>query len=664
MFNPLLAQEKAISPADLEFAEEDFRRGVQSYYRGSYNDALLLFENAYSYNPQDNRILDWLGKAYYRSGIEGTSLQQWQVASDAGYGGLLLQNRIDIVSNRRVSQDSNEQTSSFVEVGNFPGYNNGNVYFSQPSAVLPLSDGTFWVVAYGSNEIVKLDVNGHVLYRVQGTLAGFDRPMDIIKLDDGRLLVSEYAGDRISLLSSKGDFISSFGEKGCDDGCLLGPQYMALDSSENIFVSDFGNGRISVFSSGKTDNTELGEFLFSFGNFTAPSGIAIINDIVYVADTVKGSIDMYDISGNYLGVLVQEGSLNHPESMKKWETYLLCVDGRQVITIDTVTGAIYKTANAGLSDTKLTCAAVDVNNNIIATSFSDSEIFLISPITELVGGMFVQIERVNSDNFPKVTLEVRVENRKRQPIVGLRANNFLITENKQIGQEYEFDGAFSSQKLCDIAIVLDNSNLDTTAQHSMELAVQEIAQSMGGKGTLTIVSAGEIPVLEYTGSPTEMQNFTYSSLKGVAGNQVPIDLGIRLAATTIMNGNKKRSIVCITEGHDYPNRFSSYGLADISAYLNNNGIYFCAVTLQNNALDAGLNYITSQTPGKSYYVYRAEGLTNIANDIIDIPCGLYQFSYVSSQSTDFGRKYLPVEIEVYLLNSSGRDETGYYAPLE
>ena len=76
------------------------------------------------------------------------------------------------------------------------------------------------------------------------------------------------------------------------------------------------------------------------------------------------------------------------------------------------------------------------------------------------------------------------------------------------------------------------------------------------------------------------------------------------------------------------------------------------------------SYISSNTTGSSYYVYRPEGLSGVIKDIISIPSGLYQFKYTSSFQTEYGRKYLPVEIETYLLNRSGRDETGYFAPLE
>ncbi|MBQ4330309.1 MAG: hypothetical protein IJC31_00525, partial [Spirochaetaceae bacterium] len=57
-----------VETADSLFAEEEFRRGVQSYYRGAYNEAVLLFEKALSYLPSENLILEWLGRAYYHSG--------------------------------------------------------------------------------------------------------------------------------------------------------------------------------------------------------------------------------------------------------------------------------------------------------------------------------------------------------------------------------------------------------------------------------------------------------------------------------------------------------------------------------------------------------------------------------------------------------------------
>lgn len=77
-----------------------------------------------------------------------------------------------------------------------------------------------------------------------------------------------------------------------------------------------------------------------------------------------------------------------------------------------------------------------------------------------------------------------------------------------------------------------------------------------------------------------------------------------------------------------------------------------------------VTYLSDHTNGGSYYVYRSQGLGGIMQDIIAIPNGMYRLSYTSQLKTEFGQSYLPVEVETYLMNRSGRAETGYFAPLE
>ena len=158
--------------AEEGFAAEEFRRGVQAYYRNSYSDAVNQFEKALSYMPSDNLILDWLGKAYYHSGLEGTALSKWKAASESGYGGLLLQNKIEIVGERRVRPERYDYNSRFTEAGVFHGTVNGVQLFKSPVSVLPNPDGTFWTLAYGSNEMVLMNVNGAAINRITGPLNG------------------------------------------------------------------------------------------------------------------------------------------------------------------------------------------------------------------------------------------------------------------------------------------------------------------------------------------------------------------------------------------------------------------------------------------------------------------------------------------------------------
>ncbi|HOS29826.1 MAG TPA: VWA domain-containing protein [Treponemataceae bacterium] len=652
------------SPADRGMAEEEFRLGVQSYYRGSFNEAIIQFEKALSFLPTENLILDWLGKAYYRSGIESAAVQHWTLASQAGYGGLLLQNKIEVVQERRNISLLSQGNPRFSESGTFPGSSGDTLFFSNPVSILPMNDGSAWVIAYGSNELVKVDVNGSIIDRKRGTLTGFDRPMDILLLHNGNLLITEYQGDRLSYLSPDGTYISSFGSKGRGKGELLGPQYAAQDESGNIYVSDFGNARISVFN-------EEGSFLFDFGSknnnfsgFSAPSGIQILHNTVYVSDAVRGTIYCFDTSGNFLTKLVPDGTLENPEALKIWKGYLLAADTNTIKAVSPETGAVIIVGNTGNSPSRITCAAGDRNGNILVSDFTANEIAVFSQMNELVGGLFVQIERVIADSFPDVTVELKVENRQRQPVVGLKEVNFFLTEGSRPVSVQKLSGSGDLNTFADITIIIDRSVSMKQYTAEVQSAVREIASSMKGMGTLRIVSAGSVPATEMINSPRAYTQFSESLIKTPYTSSSVLDTALRLCANDLITAEKKRAVIIITDGAVSQNSFQRYGLSEITAYYNNNGIPLCTINVSQNALDAEIQYLSTQTGGSVYYVYRTEGLSSVYTDILSIPRGTYQLTYTSSLPTNFGKDFLKLEAEVYLHNRSGRDETGYFAPLQ
>lgn len=647
----------AQSAADRGFAEERFRRGVQAFYRGAFNDAVLQFEDALTYMPEESRILEWLGKAYYRAGMEDAALQEWNYAARNGYGGQLLQNIIEIVSVRRIFTGDYGEDGRFVESGSFPAVEGDVMHYSQPVAILPNTDGSFWVSAYGSNEIIRVNVNGVVVERKSGPLNGFDRPFDLLRLKNGNIAVSEFAGDRLTLVTADGNYIKSFGSKGRGEGQLLGPQYMAQDLNGNIFVTDYGNRRVAVFS-------EDGEFLFNFGSFKSPTGIAVYGDIVYVADSYYGCIYSYDLSGNYEGIFVPDETFENPEAMRLYKNGLLVCDSSKLYSVSIETGTPVLVADTGNGPSHITCAEEDANGNIIAADFKANELYVLARMPELIGGLYVEISRVNADNFPNISLEVRVENRRRQPVVGLTDINFFITEDKYAVTGQTLTGSADYNENCDITVIIDRSTRMKGHEADVQYAVREIAAAMGGKGTMRIVSSGYIPTSEIIARPNEMLNFNMKQIKTEYSDVCSTDLAIRLAANDLVNGEHKRSIVFITDGTVTNNAFSSYTLADLSAYLNNNGISFALVSTLQQAAAAEISYITENTGGGSYYLYRSEGISSIVGDLLAIPTGIYTLSYTSGMATDFGRSYLPVELEIYLLNRSGRAETGYFAPLE
>jgi len=658
-------------------AREEFRIGVQAYNRFAFNEAILSFERALSYRPGEALILDWLGRSYYRSGFEDTALRQWtEAAASYGYStgpAVLLSGKIETVRNGRslipVSDDER-----FVESGAYPNKNGEVVLYKQPSSVLAASDGGVWVVAYGSNEIVRIDVNGIIRERKRGPINGFDRPYDIVRADDGRLFLSEFRGGRVSVLSADGDWQYYIGSKGLGPGQFVGPQNLALDEEGYLYVVDFGNKRISKFD-------PAGGFILSFGvktggfeGFKSPTGVAVRDGVVYAADSLLRRIFMFDLNGSYLGELVSEG-LASPESLRFLEDgKLLAADANRVLLIDPDTSIVKELGLLGnASASRLTGAAVDLNGNIVAADFKSGQVAIMTRMDDIASGLFVQIDRVVSDNFPLVQLEVQVQDRERRPVLGLGAGNFLVSEQGEAAGEQSFLGASYLSNRADIAVLIEKSPASAELKDDLAAAVRDIAAS--GNRLVSLVSAGETPrkeSLEPAAGSTSARRLEEAAKGGVYSSRWRFDLGLRLAATDLLAAEKKRAVVFVCAGlppgaddsipADY--RYEQYSLSELAAYLANNNIAFYAVTAGSGGATADIAWLCAQTGGEVLPLYRAEGVTSALAKIPGRPSGYYLLSYRSRLPTDFGRAYLPVETEVYLMNRSGRDSTGYFPPLE
>jgi DNA-binding beta-propeller fold protein YncE len=647
-------------------AAEEFRIGIQAYNRFAFNEAILSFERALSFRPGEAIIMDWLGKAYYRSGFESTALRQWRAAVEA-YGkntgaGMIINNRIETVANRRMLFPIADDDVRYLESGRYPGRYEENILYRQPTSVLPHSDGSVWVVAYGSNEIVRIDVNGVVKDRKRGPLNGFDRPYDLVRGEGGRMYLSEYRGGRVSLLSPQGDWLAYIGSKGLGAGMFVGPQNMAVDEDGYLYVVDYGNQRISKFDPD-------GAFVLSFGlksvmfpGFDSPTGVAVKNGRIFAADSIAKCIYMFDPNGNYLGILTE--GLTGPESLRFLsDGRLLAADTNRVLLIDTDSAIIRELGVAGNPKTRIVGADMDSNGSVLAANFAAGEVSVLTRFDDLASGLFVQIERVYAERFPQVMLEVRVEDRLRRPIVGLEGLNFLVSEGGRVADEQTFLEPAYRINRADVSVLFERSALTTGLRDDFAAALRDISGALGTQGKIvSVISAGEQPQRE------RHENAMESAARGNSvrySSRWRFDQGLRLAATDLLPGEKRRSVVYVGSGNPWALAFEQYSLSEMAAYLANNGIVFNAVLVGGIVQPSEeIRYLCRETGGKVLPLYRPEGIKEVIENIAFVPNGLYFLSYKSVLPTDFGRAWLPVETEVYLMERSGRDTSGYFPPLE
>lgn len=136
-------------------------------------------------------------------------------------------------------------------------------------------DDTVFVTDPGNSRVQVFKTDGTFLraWGMKGKGPGeFNRPTGLAVDDEGQVYVSDHA-DRVQVFTREGVFRRAWGSKGKGDGQFsmtslpgeTGPAGIAVDRQGQVFVADFWNSRIQVF-------TREGQFVRKFGYLAMPGG--------------------------------------------------------------------------------------------------------------------------------------------------------------------------------------------------------------------------------------------------------------------------------------------------------------------------------------------------------------------------------------------------------
>ena len=132
---------------------------------------------------------------------------------------------------------------------------------------------------------------------------------------DGRIYVPcrswEYRPDgvRVAMLTIDEDFIGEFGSYGDADGQFTWPTSIALDSSQNVYITDELLNRVSVFDKDGQFLSKWGTAGSGDGQLNKPSGIrADKEDNFYLVDSANNRVQKFTKDGKFLAKWGQAGS--------------------------------------------------------------------------------------------------------------------------------------------------------------------------------------------------------------------------------------------------------------------------------------------------------------------------------------------------------------------
>ena len=168
-----------------------------------------------------------------------------------------------------------------------------------PQQIAADDEGNIYVVDTGNSRIQKFTNNGEFLssWGTEGFEDGQFQHSTGIVVYENNVYVVDGELDIVQKFDNNGNFILKWGGTGNENGEFNEPQGITIDSNGIVYVADSENHRIQQF-------TTEGEFLSSFGKYgygdgklKTPVDVAVYGDFIYVSDPGNYKIEKYNSDG-------------------------------------------------------------------------------------------------------------------------------------------------------------------------------------------------------------------------------------------------------------------------------------------------------------------------------------------------------------------------------
>ncbi len=158
------------------------------------------------------------------------------------------------------------------------------------------------------------------------------RPYSVVTDSRGRVIVSDPGAVGVHIFDfqdKKYKFLSRAEEI---KDPMIAPQCVAVDASDNLYVTDSEVGKVFVFDANGKFQHVIGSLKGGEGYFKRPTGIAVDSRAqrIYVTDTLRNKIFMLDMQGSVLQTIGKngrgDGEFNYPTELRLDGDSLMVVD--------------------------------------------------------------------------------------------------------------------------------------------------------------------------------------------------------------------------------------------------------------------------------------------------------------------------------------------------
>ena len=314
-------------------------------------------------------------------------------------------------------------------------------------------------------------------------------------------------------------YLDSFGKQGLvKAGMFTFPQYVAVDDSSNIYVTDLGNSRIQKFD-------KNGEFLNSWGSkgmgnteFHAPTGIAVGGGYVYVSDHELGIIKKFDLNGNFVSSWGQTGTdatnLKLPNGVAvSSDNFVYVVDtgNSRIVKYDSSGKFVSIIGSSGVGDGQFLTplsVVVDSSGNVFVSDSGNNRVQkfntnggFVTKYSTQIGGLKLSPDGITLDQFGNLIIADTGNNR----IVVMDSDGKAITSFGKTGvgnAQFKIPKGIALDLSGDLFVVDSNNHRIEKFGHKDNTSTTNVNQITSSKDNTSTTNVNQIT------SPTQTKTMT------------------------------------------------------------------------------------------------------------------------------------------------------------
>lgn len=642
-----------------ERAKDHFRKGMIHFNKRQYLAAVEFFRNAVSAYPDYHTAREFLARSYRFAGFADEALREWESLLDLNPGNVAIRSKIDTLRFRKGGGGGEERPDDLVMSGEIVSELLTGYRFPNPVDCAVDEDKNVYITSFSLGKIVKIDPNGKGIASHAPTLKSKLFGIDYRK---GKIAVTDFARDRVYVLTKSFQTLFSFGGSGNTDGLFHGPEGVCFDSAGNIYVVDSGNTRVQKFDQKGNLILKFGEEGDYEGKLDSPTDAVVESNIVYVSDTGNKRIALFDDSGNFIKNITLP-RMSKPRGLSFKSPYLLVSDEeRGLLFYDTVkeTGEWFtEWHNGERKFGSLYASVYDRDGVLISLDYAHQRAMFFTPPKMQYTNLDIEITSVDTRQYPVVAVYCNVRGRGGSPVLGLKKENFRITEDGMNVSRLSVDYLKSLHPSASIVLCVDRSKSAAAHHEEVPWASEFILSRMRTNDSVKIMNFNRD---FWTGN-----DFDWSrrrALKALAEKEYrhESDFGNVLynAVYDLVPKLDRRAVVMFTDGSDTSFSFKKYSPDYIINFAKSHYVPVYVVTFKN--IHPELARIARETGGAHVRSSDVEGLRGLYDKIRNAEEYRYLIMYRSYKLPAFRGWWSDLHISVDYRGQKGLEWGGYFAP--